>query len=44
MQLSNENGNGHGTYEPKIYYRYLDADVWTKENIETGEVTIAYSN
>ena len=44
MQLSNENGNGHGKYEPKVSYRYLDADVWVKENPETGDETIAYTD
>ena len=39
MQLSNENGNGHGKYEPAVSYRYLDADVWVKEDPETGDET-----
>ena len=43
MRLSNENGNGHGEYEPKVSYRYLDVDVWVKKNEVTGEETVTYT-
>ncbi|MEN9520197.1 MAG: hypothetical protein RLZZ381_2785 [Cyanobacteriota bacterium] len=46
MRLSNENGNGHGKYDPKIYYRHLGADVWEKlepDELE-GEGKVAYSD
>lgn len=43
MRLSNENGNGHGDYDPEFSYRYLDADVWVKKNEVTGEETVTYT-
>jgi hypothetical protein len=44
MQLSNENGNGHGEYQPEVIYRYLDVDVWIKTDKLTGAETVAYTD
>ena len=44
--MSENNGNGHGEYDPKVYYRHLGADVWEKlepDQVE-GEGKIAYSD
>jgi hypothetical protein len=46
MRLSNESDNGHGKYDPKVYYRHLGADVWEKlkpDEVE-GEGKVAYSD
>ena len=31
----NNESNGHGKYQPEVYYEYLDADVWY-EHTEDG--------
>jgi hypothetical protein len=41
--LTNKNGNGHGKYQPKVTYQYLDADVWIKKDEATGLETVAYT-
>jgi hypothetical protein len=43
MQLSNKNGNGQGEYQPEVFYRYLDADVWVKKDEITGVETVTYT-
>jgi hypothetical protein len=43
MRLTNENGNGHGKYQPEVTYQYLDADVWIKRDEATGYETVAYT-
>lgn len=40
MQMSNES-NGHGKFEPEVYYEYLDADVWYEHTF--GKITIVYT-
>ncbi|MEL6493570.1 MAG: hypothetical protein AAFQ41_00420 [Cyanobacteria bacterium J06623_7] len=42
--MSDKNGNGRGKYKPVVSYRYIDADVWVKENLKTGDETIAYTD
>ena len=41
--MNEKKGNGHGKYEPKVFYRYLDADVWIKMDEDTGYETVAYT-
>ena len=41
--MSNENGSDRGKYQPKIFFRYLDADVWERIDIETDIHSVAYT-
>ena len=36
-----DKSNGHGKYQPDVYYEYLDADVWYR--VSEDNVTIIYT-
>ncbi len=39
----NKNGNGQEKYEPEVYYRHLDVDVWEKQLPGVEKTDVAYS-
>ncbi len=43
MKLNEKKGNGHGKYNPKVFYRHLGADVWEEKTPESKKSKIAYT-